>query len=776
MKKKKSLLLIALTLLTIMANGEGREGRKFNIVIEVVDIDTGMPISYATMTCDYKTKKREFSGGERGIITISEINEKFSEDVKFEHPNYEPFKRELKFSQDTTLIIALRNKSSIDFGDVNINSNSVADKVTATQVGAEKVSVGTMSKLPALLGERDIVRSLSLLPGVRAESEGSSGFEVRGGTSSQNMVLLNDAPIYNAGHVMGMFSMFNDDVIQDVTLYKGLMPAQFGGGVSSVLDITTKRGDKKDFKFGVDIGVLFSKFYAEGPIIEDKLSFVVAGRRSYFDAFLVFSDEYEGNTVNFYDINAVVNYQINKNNVITLSLFNGKDNMGLDELMGMSWDNTASTLRWSHTYNDKLYSNTSLIWSAFNLNNDIAAPGMEFSFDGHIKNYSLKHNFTLIPYNGWNKFDFGFQATLIDLTSADWMIYDINQYEQRSGAEITVWLNDEIKVNDRLKVLAGMRVNYYSSLGGSPYYSLAENGDIISVINKGKYESVATHLHFEPRLSFNYQLSDTKSIKGGYSRTVQNIHALRSTMSSSPFDRYILSSNIIEPQIADQFTLGAVTKSKDSRYQFSLEGYYKTIDNVYDYSEGKNFNSEVEIERIISGGEGRSYGLEFLAQKVKGKFTGWIGYTLSWTENKIYGINNGEWYTANNDRRHDFSVVAMYELSEEWNFSASWIYMTGKALTAPTAWYIMDGKPYLYYSERNGYREPDTHRLDIGVTNRKVKKKYIREWKFGVYNLYNRYNPYIVGTDKDNIMVSGIKTEQHSIFGILPSISLSIRF
>ncbi len=401
---------------------------------------------------------------------------------------------------------------------------------------------------------------------------------------------------------------------------------------------------------------------------------------------------------------------------------------------------------------------------------------MDMSFRGYIENYSLKHNFTYSPASRKHTIDAGFQVNIIDLVSTDMENNGISYREQREGLEAAMWINDEWSIGNSVTLLAGVRANFYGALGGSPYYTIAENGDILSSTTVDKWDIVESYLNFEPRISVNVQLDGYNSIKGGYSRTVQNIHAMRSVSSSSPFDRYILSSNILKPQIANQLSLGLFTSSFSGDYELSIEGYYKEVENVYDYKEGKDFNSEVEIERIILGGSGRSYGLEFMASKKRGRLTGWMGYTLSWSQNRIDGINDGEWYSATNDRRHDISIVAMYELSPRWSLSASWVYNTGAAISAPSAKYDVLGETYYYYAERNGYRAPASHRLDVGVTLSKERDKYSSEWRFGFYNLYNRYNPYMINFVTDESSPSGMSTVQYSLFGILPSVSYSIRF
>ncbi|MDL2315370.1 TonB-dependent receptor [Bacteroidales bacterium OttesenSCG-928-C19] len=667
-------------------------------------------------------------------------------------------------------------ETALNLGEVVITSSAATERVANVQIGVEKIEISEMAKMPVLFGERDIMKSIQLLPGIKSEGDGSSGYQVRGGTSSQNLILLDDVPIYNSGHLMGFFSAFNDDVLANASLYKGQIPAQFGGATSSVFDISTKNGSMQNYSVNGSIGLLSAKLNVEGPIVKDKVSFLVAARRSYLDLFLKLTDEYKNTTLNFYDLNAKISYNISENDMLFLSFFSGKDNMGLDELVDMKWGNNSATLRWFHKFNSKLYTNTSLIYSTFTTDNGIEMMNMTSAFDGYVKQGGVKESMTWTPNQSHN-IKFGFQSIYYDVKSAEWSSNYLNEKETRSAWENTIWINEDWKINEQLEISAGIRLNSFSALGGSPYYIIDNEGNILETLNYSSGEIVKTHFSLEPRASINYRLTDRQSIKTGYSRTSQNIHAIRNSSSSSmPFDRYAISSNIIKPQIADQVSLGYVQLTGNSIYEFSVEGYYKTVDNVYDYKDGKSFTSEIEIERLLLGGKGRAYGIEFSARKNLGKLTGWIAYTLSWSENKIEGINNNQWYTAGNDRRHDISIVAMYPLSDKWHLAATWVYNTGQALTAPSAKYEVNGETLYYYAERNGYRTPSYHRLDITATFTQKKKRHTNEWSFGIYNAYNRYNPYIIMFEDDDTKATGTKTSQYSLFGIVPSISYNFKF
>lgn len=665
--------------------------------------------------------------------------------------------------------------------EVTVTSRSVQKRVQEVQIGVEKVEIATLAKVPALFGEKDIIKSLQLLPGVKSESEGSGGYQVRGGTASQNLILLDGATVYNAGHVMGLFSTFNDDALMGGSLYKGLVPAQLGGGTSSVFDISTRTGDLNDYHFGGTIGLLSAKLYAEGPIQENKSSFLFAGRRSYLDLFLKATDDYKDNTLHFYDANLRLQFRLSPQDVLSLSFFRGRDNMGLEELMNMEWGNTLGAVNWLHTFNDHHYANTQLIYSDFMSDVGIDMLNIYYTMKGFIRHATMRHS------QVWNKkkhrVNYGLETTYLQLQSAEWDINLLHQREKRNAWMNALWVNDEWKISKKLELAAGLRLHMFSALGGAPYYQLDNEGNILETMNPESGRFVKTFADIEPRLSLKWSINKYHNLKMGYSRTSQDIHAISGSSLSMPFDRYTMSSNLVKPEQADQVSLGWTGITSTGDYDFSAETYFKNISNVYDYRDGKGFYSEIEIERLLLGGKGRAYGLELCAHKNNGPLTGWVSYTLSWSENKIEGINGGEWYTASNDRRHDVAVVGMYQLSPAWELAATWRYNTGQALTAPSAKYDINGNTYYYYAERNGYRAPDYHRLDLSATYRKKvdlsssgRKQGEAIWSFGVYNAYWRYNPFMIRFKNDDKKETGTIAEQTSLFGLVPSVSFTLKY
>ncbi|MBR3433381.1 MAG: TonB-dependent receptor [Bacteroidaceae bacterium] len=636
--------------------------------------------------------------------------------------------------------------------EVSVNANSVQQRIKAVQIGAEQIQVKELTSAPALFGEVDIMRSLQLLPGVKSESDASSSFQVRGGTAAQNTILYDKAPVYNIGHLAGLFSAFNDNALASATLYKGLVPAQYGGASSAVLDIIGRTGRNDKWGGNASIGLISAKASVEGPIVKDKLKMLFNVRRSYIDMFMKMIKKYRDNSLYFFDTNLKLDWQINDRNKLYLSFFGSHDKTRLNDMVDMRWSNLAGSLTWGHDFRGLSSSQTTLYATSYQTNNDINISGLNIAYLGHIRHVGLRQNFQLML--GRHELNIGAQTMITDVKTAEWTRVNNHEKEQRKGWDNSAWLNWQFSPIRQLSASAGMRLTVFSEKC-----------------------FVKTHVTIEPRISLAWQPSEWMSIKAGYSRTSQNIHALRNQNTTTPFDRYTISSKLVKPEVADQVSLGLFIMTPSQDYDFSLEGYYRHIDNVLDYRDGISFSSAIEIERLILSGEGRGYGVELCARKNKGKLTGWLSYTLSWSKTRIDGISQNQWYNANNDRRHDVNIVGRYKLSPAWTLNATWIFYSGQALTAPSAKYQMIDNYVYYYAERNGYRAPNYHRLDIGATwTKKIwKGRLTREWTFGIYNLYNRYNPYLINFE-DNHDGQGTKANQYSLFGIVPSVALNLKF
>ena len=688
----------------------------------------------------------------------------------------------MKYIQLTALLIqaSLTANAASDtirtrqLDEVVVSQSSSAQRLQTVQMGVERLSVEELENTPSLLGERDVMRSVQLLPGVKAESEASSGFQVRGGTSAQNAILYDHVPVYNVGHLAGLFSAFNSDALSGVTLYKGCPPAQHGGGSASVLDISSRPGSSEAWHGGASIGLLSAKVLGEGPLGR-KASLLVCARRSYADVPLKLFDDFKDNTLYFYDLNARANLALGDNDQLQLSLFGSHDRTALKEMLDLTWSNLAVNASWRHHFRGTSYAQTSLLLSNYRTENRADLLGMDLSFSGHIRQWGLRQDFTL--QFGPLGLNLGAQSMVLDVKSAEWRHVTNHEKELRRAWENIAWAGLDVRLSRHWGMQAGARFSAFSSLGGPYYYDTNPQGDIVWFYKTRRYHIVNTHFTLDPRLSMVWNISSLLSVKAGYGRSTQNIHALRGQNTSTPFDRYALSSNLIKPQQADQFSLGLYAMTAQQDYDFSLEGYYRHIAHILDYRDGKSFSSAIEMERLVLPGQGRCYGGELMVRKNKGRLTGWLAYTLSWAKNKIEGINNGRWYTANVDRRHDVDLVAMYRLSPAWQLGALWVYNSGQAFTAPSGKYeIIDNYIY-YYAERNGYRAPAYHRLDVSATwTRAIAGGRItREWQFGIYNLYNRYNPFLIDFE-DSSAGARTKAVGYSLFGIVPSVSLNLKF
>lgn len=657
--------------------------------------------------------------------------------------------------------------------EVVVTSVSARQRLQNVQTGAEVLQLEDLTSVPQLFGEADIMRSIQLLPGVKAESDASSSFQVRGGTSAQNQVLFDLAPVYNVGHLAGLFSAFNDDALASATLYKGLLPAQYGGASSAVLDITGETGNKDGWHGGASVGLLSAKGTIEGPLVKDKLSVLVTARRTYMDMFLKASKDFRNNTLYFYDVNAKLDWSIDKRNQLFLTFFTSHDRTSIDKMTDIRWNNMTGSLRWLHRFGGDSHAQTTAYLSNYLTDNGVDFLNFNLWYKGHIRQMSLRQDFHIALSS--HQLKTGVQTSLYNVKSAEWQVLNKYGNEQRRAWENTGWVNGTFRLGDNLQASIGLRLNAFSPLGGSLYYDIEDNGEIGWYYNYGENEVVKTHLTLEPRASISWQPTALTSVKLGYARTSQNLHALRNQSTSTPFDRYAISSNIVEPEIADQWSGGIYVMTAEQDYDLSLEAYYRKIQNVLDYRDGKSFSSEIEIERLTLAGEGKSYGVEFCLRKNSGSLTGWLGYTLSWSKTRIDGINGSQWYDANNDRRHDINIVGIYKLNKRWTFNAAWVFNSGQAFTAPSGKYqIIDNWTY-YYAERNGYRAPDYHRLDVSAVWSKRYARHTRQWVFGIYNIYNRYNPYLINFE-DSADGARTKAKQYSLFGIVPSVAFNIMF
>lgn len=702
-------------------------------------------------------------------------------DLSVSYVGYKTILKKVTISADTKLDLNMVSDNMID--EIVISAEKRNDNVVNAQMGFAKINLSEIRNVPVLFGERDILKTLQLLPGIKSAGEGNSGFYVRGGSTDQNLILLDEAPVYNASHLLGFFSTFNSDAIKDVSVFKGGMPAQYGGRLSSVLDIRMNDGNKKEYTAEGGIGLISSRLKLEGPIVKDKGSFMISGRRTYADAFLAFSGDssIKNNTLYFYDLNAKANYQIDDKNTLYLSGYFGRDELGLSETFGFGWGNTTATLRWNHLYSNRLFSNTSLIYSNYNYVIENFLEENNFKVNSSIRDLNLKQDFQLALNNSHN-IRFGvdlIQHTISpgDITASETSSVNEVTVEKRKGNEIAAYISDEWEMNDRINVVYGLRASSFFLLGPGSFSNYDQDGNILTTKTYSSGDLVKTYINLEPRVSLSYQINPSSSFKSSYTRNTQNLHLMSNSTAGSPTDLYIMSSNNVRPEIADQVALGYFRNLKDDNYEFSAEVYYKQMQGQIEYRSGTDLRGNRNVEADLLFGDGRAYGIELFFKKRFGKINGWIGYTLSKTERQFNDINNGKWFFAKQDRTHDLSLVGIYKASDRWTFSSTFVYNTGNAVTFPAGKYQLNGNTVFYYPERNSNRMPDYHRLDFSATlEGKPGKKLQSSWSFGVYNLYNRKNAYSIDFRDNPDDKSRTQAVRTTLFGIIPSITWNFKF
>ncbi|MEJ5051466.1 TonB-dependent receptor [Chryseobacterium culicis] len=697
------------------------------------------------------------------------------------YPGYRDFEQQIKVDQniklDLPLLPAETEAKAID--EVVITGIKKDKNLTSAQMGAETLSIKNIEKLPVLFGEKDVMKTIQLLPGIKSNGEGSSGFSVRGGATDQNLILLDEAPVYNASHLLGFFSTFNSDALKDASIIKGNSPAQYGGRLSSVLDVKMKDGNNKDYNINGGIGLISSRLSVEGPIQKEKSSFIVSGRRTYADLFLKTNKDYKDNKLYFYDLNLKANYQINENNRIYLSGYFGRDVLGLGDTFNTDWGNTTATLRWNSIISSKLFSNTSFIYSNYDYKISLKNDDTVFDLNSKIRDWNLKQDFTWFAGNK-HSVRFGLQSIYHTLTPSSASGTTVSSFTRnpRYSWENAVYINDDYKATEKLTINYGARLSMFSVLGGDTFNTY-ENGVLTDsqFLEKGKFGK--TYVNIEPRISANYRINEVSSVKGGYSRNTQNLHLLSNSNSGNPTDQWIGSSYTVKPEIADQISVGYSRNFNNNNYELNAEVYYKDMKNQIDFKNGAQigFDTGSDVESELLFGKGRAYGLELIAKKKSGKLTGWISYTLSKTERKINGINNNEWYNARMDKTHDLSIVATYQLNPKWSFSGLFVYSTGNAVTFPTGKYELNGQTIFQYSNRNADRMPAYHRMDLSATYEPSSNKRFRgSWTFGIYNLYGRENAYTINFEDNPDRPGTTRAMQTSLFRWVPNITYNFKF
>lgn len=699
------------------------------------------------------------------------------------NPGFKDFQQMISLEDNTKQDLLLDSGEGEDrtatIDEVVVSGIKKDKNLTSAQMGTETISIKNIEKLPVLFGERDVMKTIQLLPGIKSNGEGNSGFSVRGGATDQNLILLDEATVYNASHLLGFFSTFNSDALKDASIIKGNSPAQYGGRLSSVLDVKMKDGNNKAYNVNGGIGIISSRLSVEGPIQKEKSSFIVSGRRTYADLFLKATDDYKDNKLYFYDLNLKANYQVNENNRLYLSGYFGRDVLGLGDTFDSNWGNTTATLRWNSIISSKLFSNTSLIYSNYNYDFSLSSNNNTFGLSSKIEDWNLKQDFTWFAGNK-HSVKFGLQSIYHTITPSSASGTSVSSYPRnpRYSWENAFYINDDFKATEKLTINYGLRFSLYSVLGGDTY-NIYEKGVLTGseFLEKGRFGK--TYTNAEPRVTANYRLNETSSIKGGYARNTQNLHLLSNSGSGNPTDQWIGTSYTVKPEIADQVSLGYSRNFSNNNYEVNTEVYYKSMQNQIDYKNGAQiaFDTAADVESELLFGKGRAYGLELIAKKKSGKLTGWISYTLSKTERKIEGINNNEWYNARIDKTHDLAIVVTFQFNTKWSFSGLFVYSTGNAVTFPTGKYVLNDQSILQYSSRNADRMPAYHRMDLNATYEPDGNKRFRgSWSFGVYNIYGRENAYSIAF-KDNPDNPGTyRAVQTSLFRWVPNITYNFKF
>lgn len=706
---------------------------------------------------------------------------------------YVPQVISLTQERDTNINISLLQRSVLQ--EVVVSSKRRDGNVQNAQMGRIDLSMSQVKQVPVLLGEVDILKTLQLLPGVRNAGEGNTGMYVRGGGPDQNLIMLDDAIVYNTGHLFGFFSVFNSDAIKNTSLIKGGMPAQYGGRLSSVLDVAMKEGNMKEYEMEGGIGLISSRFSVQGPIKNEKASFIVSARRTYIDVLvkpaIPKSSQFYGSGYYFYDLNTKVNYKFSDKDRLYLSGYFGRDVFNFNNTRrsfnaDIPWGNSTATLRWNHVFNKKLFANTTLVYNDYKFSFGAAQNDFEIKLSSGIKDLTGKVDFDYYPSTK-HRLKFGglttyhtFVPNVLTGKQGE-TVFEPNNESTKYAQESAVYVQDDWELSDRLKVNAGIRYSQFSQLGPYTVFERDPNGNKLDSTAYGRGDKIKTYGGFEPRLTLRYILNEETSLKAGITRNLQYIHLVSNAGSTLPTDLWVPSTYRVQPQKSWHYSAGLFKNFRDNTFETSVEVYYKKMDNQIEYREGYTPSLNDPEEEFVFG-KGWSYGTELFINKARGKLTGWIGYSLSWTKRQFEQLNNGEAYFAKYDRRHDLSVVGMYELNKKWKFSAVFVYGTGNATTLPERFYIVEGVLTQEYSRINQYRLPAYHRMDVSATltpKHKLGRKLETNWVFSVYNLYSRLNPYFIYFDQTGNPFDGslqIDARQVSLFPIIPAVTWNFKF
>ena len=715
--------------------------------------------------------------------------------VQIRYLGFETLTRELSLNEDVNENFELTPQAEV-LDEVIVEENIELLNVRNPQMSVNKLAINTIKKIPAVLGEVDVIKSITLLPGVTNAGEGASGFNVRGGAADQNLILLDEAILFNSSHLFGFFSVFNPDAIKDIQLYKGGIPASYGGRASSVLNIYQKEGNRKKFESEGGIGLISSRLLLEGPLKKEKSSFLIGGRSSYAHLFLPLIESVDNNKAYFYDLNTKLSYTLNDRNTVYLSGYFGRDVFDIDNLFDLAYGNSVANFRWNHLFSNKLFSNLSLIYSDYDYTLDFGLA--EFDWNLGITNFNFKYDFkhylndkTKLEYglNGiYYKFDPGFIQPTAESSPVQ-----ARKLENKFAFENAVYAGVSYQLSSKINLQAGLRLSNFLRLGqkmntyanDNPLLyiessQIYEEAQPTGSVTYSKGEVIKSFTYPEPRFSMAYQLDSNQSFKLSYNRMAQYLHLISNTNSPTPIDVWAPSGKYIDPQLLDQVAVGYFKIFDNNRYNLEVEAFYKTIQNRLDYINGAELIANDAIEQILLTGQARAGGLEVLFRKNEGKLTGWIAYTLSRSEQQTpgrtpseVGINYGNWYATPYDKTHDISITTNYDLNKRWNLNANFIYQTGQPITYPNAQYQFSGFSIPNFESRNSSRLPAYHRLDVSAVY--SPKKRSGEWVFGIYNFYNRKNAASIRF-QENLETGRNEALRLTIFGIIPSVTYNFKF
>ena len=721
--------------------------------------------------------------------------------IRISYMGYNSLEEKIQLQQNTKTNFKLYSAENT-LKEVIVTDTKSKIDIRKPEMSVNKLSISAIKRMPVVLGEVDVLKSILLLPGVTNAGEGASGFNVRGGGADQNLILLDEATIFNSSHVFGFFSVFNPDAIKDLKLYKGGIPARFGGRASSVLDIYQKDGNSKKFSANGGIGLISSRLLLEGPLVKDKGSFLIGGRSSYAHLFLKLSEDQKDNAAYFYDLNTKLSYKINPNNNLFLSGYFGRDVFSLANSFTNIYGNSTLNLRWNHLFSNKLFSNLSLIYSDYYYGLDLDFVG--FKWDSGIKNYNIKYDFKNYISDRF-KLNYGINAIYYDFNPGIIKPSDSNsginfsQLDKKYAFEPAMYINADQEISSSLSISYGLRYSLFYRLGQSDLNVYTNNNPVIfnpelqiyekaSPIGKTTFDKnkvMKSFNYLEPRFSAAYQLNDNQSVKASYNRMVQYLQLVSNTSSPTPLDVWTPSDAFIKPQIADQVALGYFTNFNNDLYSLEVETYYKKVQNRIDYIDGADLIANNALEQVILNGQMRSYGLEIMLKKNEGRLNGWISYTLSRSEqqtpgrtNLETGINDGQWYKSAYDKLHNLAVTSSYLLNEKWSFGANFTLQSGQPVTYPNGQYQYLGITIPSYGLRNENRLPTYHHLDISATltpRKNDNRNWKGEWVFSIYNLYNRKNAAAINF-RQNSETGNNEAVKTSIFGMVPAVSYNFKF